>query len=127
MMPREIRSNRLSPATVQWTMQVESSSRAWIRLSLHPRKGGTLIEIRFIKFNSTPRAYQTISSPLEGLARPRALPRRGYREPEGSQGGRLSPIFDSGNAGKDTAMPLVTNGSSESDAAMLLATEGGGY
>jgi len=34
-----------------------------------------LIEIRFIKFNLTSRAYQTKSSPLEGLARPRALPR----------------------------------------------------
>ncbi len=33
------------------------------------------IEIRFIKFNLTSRAYQTKSSPLEGLARPRALPR----------------------------------------------------
>ncbi len=28
-----------------------------------------LIEIRFIKFNLTSRAYQTKSSPLEGLAR----------------------------------------------------------
>ncbi len=34
-----------------------------------------LIEIRFIKFNLTFRAYQTKLSPLEGLARPRALPR----------------------------------------------------
>ncbi len=34
-----------------------------------------LIEIRFIKFNLTSIAYQTKSSPLEGLARPRALPR----------------------------------------------------
>jgi hypothetical protein len=34
-----------------------------------------LIEIRFIKFNLTSRAYQTKLSPLEGLARPRALPR----------------------------------------------------
>jgi hypothetical protein len=34
-----------------------------------------LIVIRFIKFNLTSRAYQTKSSPLEGLARPRALPR----------------------------------------------------
>ena len=33
-----------------------------------------LIEIRFIKFNLTSIAYQTKSSPLEGLARPRALP-----------------------------------------------------
>ncbi len=32
------------------------------------------IEIRFIKFNLASRA-QTKSSPLEGLARPRALPR----------------------------------------------------
>ena len=30
-------------------------------------------EIRFIKFNLTSRAYQTKLSPLEGLARPRAL------------------------------------------------------
>ena len=36
---------------------------------------GPLIEIRFIKFNLTSRAYQTKLSPLEGLARPRALPR----------------------------------------------------
>ncbi len=34
-----------------------------------------LIEIRFIKFNLASRAYQTKSSPLEGLAHPRALPR----------------------------------------------------
>ena len=34
-----------------------------------------LIEIRFIKFNLTSRVYQTKLSPLEGLARPRALPR----------------------------------------------------
>jgi hypothetical protein len=34
-----------------------------------------LIEIRFIKFSLTSIAYQTKSSPLEGLARPRALPR----------------------------------------------------
>ncbi len=34
-----------------------------------------LIEIRFIKLNLTSRAYQTKLSPLEGLARPRALPR----------------------------------------------------
>ena len=34
-----------------------------------------LIEIRSIKFNLASRAYQTKSSPLEGLARPRALPR----------------------------------------------------
>jgi hypothetical protein len=33
-------------------------------------KSPFLIEIRFIKFNSTSRAYQTKSSPLEGLARP---------------------------------------------------------
>ena len=34
-----------------------------------------LIEIRFIKFNLASRAYQSKLSPLEGLARPRALPR----------------------------------------------------
>ena len=32
-----------------------------------------LIEIRFIKFSLTSIAYQAKSSPLEGLARPRAL------------------------------------------------------
>ena len=36
---------------------------------------GFLIELRFIKFNLTSRAYQTKLSPLESLARPRALPR----------------------------------------------------
>ncbi len=33
-----------------------------------------LAEIRFIKFNLTSRAYQTKSSPLEGLAHPRKVP-----------------------------------------------------
>ena len=35
-----------------------------------------LIELRFIKFNLTSRSYQTKLSPLEGRARPRALPRQ---------------------------------------------------
>ena len=46
-----------------------------LKVSSIVQQGNPLIEIRFIKFNLTSRAYQTKSSPLEGLARPRALPR----------------------------------------------------
>ena len=46
---------------------MELEYQDWARLQ------GILIEIRFIKFNLTSRAYQTKSSPLEGRARPRAL------------------------------------------------------
>ncbi len=51
------------------------------------------IEIRFIKFNLASRAYQTKLSPLEGLARPRALPRP---PPGDSSAGlvRLKPIAE---------------------------------
>ncbi len=45
------------------------------RLILLCHSGSNPVVIRFIKFNLTSRAYQTKSSPLEGLARPRALPR----------------------------------------------------
>jgi hypothetical protein len=61
----------------------ESACTGWVlaRLML-PRSGCVhasralrvlqigLIEIRFIKFNLTSRAYQSKSSPLEGFARP---------------------------------------------------------
>ncbi len=47
--------------------------RAWL-VSKVRSDIAILIEIRFIKFNLASRAYQTKSSPLEGLARPRALP-----------------------------------------------------
>ncbi len=49
------------------------------------RADDAVVVIRFIKFNLTSRAYQTKSSPLEGLARPRALPRPppyGHQHPE---------------------------------------------
>jgi hypothetical protein len=60
---------------------VPSASEMRVRSSIETVGFGLLIEILFIKFSLASRADQTKLSPLEGRARPRALPRPLYTPP----------------------------------------------